>query len=274
MFVSLFGTALSPFPAAAPPPEPPAHLHLGEAHPARQLPALGGAQVLLPLEGALQGADLLRAERRAQPPPAAPAGLLGARALGTLLRHGLPRSRWPLACSWGQGQGGKGQPGPGTACGTARLLRPRAATAQWCLPRPGGVPGPPRPPSREPQAVPGPRVPAAGVAARRSLLLPPLLSRGPVGCSRLRSLWPRLGPEPSRRLADDARCGELSVGLLRAWLLWDNHSTEKGALVILPCFGDAGKGGVGEHGPLLYTATPGGKRCLCKYTSKGQISII
>lgn len=230
-FMSLLGSC-RPAPS-------PAHLHLGEAHPARQLPALGRAQVLLPLEGALQGADLLRAERRAQPPPAAPALLLGHRALGTLFRHGLPRSRRPPACSWGQRQGPKGQPGPGTARGAAPALPPPSSRRAVMPSRARGCP---RAAARRPGApgCPGVAVPAAGVAAR-SLLLPPVPSRGPAGCSWLRSLRPRLEPEPGRWSPDDARCGEPSVGLWRAWLLWDNHSTEKGALVILPCYGDAGK---------------------------------
>lgn len=117
---------------------------------------------------------------------------------------------------------------------------PRAATAQWRLPgKAGSAPDPPAPPGS-----PGcPAVPAAGAAAPLSRLRPPVPSpsRGPAGRSGLRSLWPRLEPEPGPWPADDARCGEPSVGLLRVWLLWDNHSTEKGALVIVPRFGDAGK---------------------------------
>lgn len=50
----------------------PPHLHFREPHLPGQLPALQGAQVALVLEGALQGADLLRREGRADPgrPPA------------------------------------------------------------------------------------------------------------------------------------------------------------------------------------------------------------
>lgn len=57
---------------------------------------------------------------------------------------------------------------------------PRPSTAQRCLPRPGGVPAPP-PPAREPRAVPVVAVPAVGLVAKLSLLLPPLPSRGPAG---------------------------------------------------------------------------------------------
>lgn len=87
---------------------PGAHLHLREPHPGRQLAALSGAQVLLALEGALQGADLLRAEGRAQPPPAPATGLLRTRALETSLRLGLPTS------SWDREDRLKGQSGSGT----------------------------------------------------------------------------------------------------------------------------------------------------------------
>lgn len=142
----------------------------------------------------------------------------------------------------GQGQGGKGQPGPRTAWGTNRPLPLRG----------GAFPGPgvsrSRPPPRSPRLSRCP-VPAAGVTATRSLLRPPLPSLGLAsGRSWLRSLRPRLEPESGRGPADGARCGEPSVGLLRAWLLWDNHSTEKGALVILPCLGDAGKEVSGSTG--------------------------
>lgn len=85
-----------------------------------------------------------------------------------------------------------------------------------------------------------PRLPAVGGVAEGSLLLLPPF---PEPFSLLRSLSPDLEPEESRRPAaeGDARRGVPWVGLLGAWLLWDNHSTEKGALVILLRFGAAQK---------------------------------
>jgi len=209
--------AVSPFAVPPSPCPPPAHLHLGEPHPAGQPAALGGPQVPLPLEGALQGAELLRAEGGTQPPAAPAAGLLGGRALGSPLR--------PLARSWGQGRGITESAGPGNRGSTGVPRRPRRRL-----------------------------LPAKGGAAKRSLLLPPLPAQ--AGCSVLRSLRPGLEREPGRWSAEDARRGEPSMGVLRAWLLWDNHSTEKGALVILPCFGDTGKEGVGEQGSSFIPPVP------------------
>ena len=88
-----------------------------------------------------------------------------------------------------------------------------------------------------------------GVAEGSLLLLPPF----PEPFSLLRSLSPDLEPEESRRPAaeGDARRGVPWVGLLGAWLLWDNHSTEKGALVILLRFGAAQHIGDGLGDVLL-----------------------
>lgn len=85
-----------------------------------------------------------------------------------------------------------------------------------------------------------PRLPAVGGVVEGSLLLLPPF---PEPFSLLRSLSPDLEPEESRRPAaeGDARRGVPWVGLLGAWLLWDNHSTEKGALVILLRFRAAQK---------------------------------
>lgn len=157
------------------------------------------------------------------------------------------------------GERGRGQPGPGTAGVPARApLRPGQPPHRRSSAGPRGAaagPSVPPPPSAgRPRRPPRPRLPAAGAAAKRSLLLP--LRPAPPGRSALRSLKAGLELEPGRRPAEDARCGEPSEGLVRAWLLWDSHSTEKGALVILPCFGDAGKVGVGEHSSSFIPQDP------------------
>lgn len=72
----------------------------------------------------------------------------------------------------------------------------------------------------------------------------------------LRSLKEELRRKLGRWLVEDARCGEPSVGLLRAWLLCDNHSTEKGALVILLCFRDAEKEGARDTGSSFIPQLP------------------
>lgn len=149
---------------------------------------------------------------------------------------------------------------------------PRAATAQWRLPgKAGSAPDPPRP-AREPRLSRGtcggsgrPALPAPAACpvpvprARRPLRAPLALAEagagaGPVARGRC-SVWGALGGA----LESLAALGQPFHG-------------ERG-LSHRASFRRCREGGT-EHGPLLYSATPGGKRCLCKYTSKGQISII
>lgn len=200
-----------------------AHLHLGEPHPARQLAALGGAQVAVPLKGALQGADLLGAERRAQPPAAS--RLLGARALAAPLLLRLPR------CTWRRKKKASGRP-EGYPSASIPSLAPGRGT-QFMQPS-------------HPRVSRWPRLPAAGGVAEGSLPFP-------APFSLLRSLSPGLELEARRRPAaeGDDRCGVPWVGLLGAWLLWDSHSTEKGALVILLRFGAAEKDSVRKHDSFI-----------------------
>lgn len=157
----------------------------------------------------------LNAVRSRRPPlPAASSGLSGPPS-----SWGRPAVRGRSPAPGDGGEGERGQPGPGPE--------------GWAVP-----PHPAQKPRRQ-------RLPAAGDAAKRSLLLPPF----PELFSLLPSLRPGLEPEEDWRPAakEGARRGVPCVGLLGAWLLWDSHSTENGALVILPCFGAAGKEAAGEH---------------------------
>lgn len=220
-----------------------AYLHLGEPHPARQLAALGGAQVAVPLEGALQGADLLGAERRPQPPAPPARRLFGA--LGAPLQLGPPRCPRPLACSWGRGRGRKGSARPRTRKGgrssppSAEAPTAAVTCSRGCcqaLPAPAAFPG----------AFLLAPLAQAGAGARGRLA-----ARGQGGCSA----W-------------GALCGALGGLAALGQPLHGERGLGHPAL-----FRGCREGGC-RRARLLYTASPPGKRCLCKYTSKSQISII
>lgn len=140
----------------------------------------------------------LKAVRSRRPPPRPP-GSSGPEHSGPPSGGGCsaPHGRSPAPGKKEE----RGQRGLGTAWVPARLLRFRANTTQLVLSRnPGVAQGPsvlpvPAPEHRyAPTAAGNPRLPAAGGVAKRSLLLPPVPSRGPADRSSLRSLKPGLEP--------------------------------------------------------------------------------
>lgn len=175
-------------------------------------------------------------------------------------------------------------PAPGDSDKDERVSQVRA---------PRGEPPPPLRPREPPRsdAFPGPGV----SQSRRPPPGSPRLSRcrgtcggsgrslpAPAACSVPRArgllLTPLAPPEAG------AGAGPLAPGRCSAWRALGG-ALESLAALGQPFHGERGlshpalfrrwrEGGIGKHGPLLYTAARGGKRCLCKYTSKGQISIM
>lgn len=231
-----------------------AHLHLGEPHPAGQLAALGGAQVAVPLERALQGADLLGAKRRAQP-PAAP-WLLGARALAAPLLCGLPRCTW----RWKKKRSGRPE-----GC-------PLASLPSRCNPFPGSRERHTVQAALPSQSEPVAAVTCSGGCCRRlpaaPAAFPGAFLLAPFAQSRF-GAWGEPAAGGRRRCSARGALGGTPGGLaaLGQPLHRERGLSHPAAFWSCPeveC----------REGRLLYTSSPGGKRCLCKYTSKSQISII